>query len=232
MISQTKNNTSIYMDEILFMLLSYLFGKTQKLKKESVKYLSQYSTLQIKSFVTEHLNSKITVEVKLLCLCASHINEIERLKKLKNMLKSWSEQKYETKLILSLSYEKEYEIEVLKNVKYLSEMYDGKIIIEINELPKSQFEHYKNICEQYCEKYKDYWIYFTDDDDILSKNRSLIYALMIQNVINFKEETSYVEYPFIAEGNEYLSSVEEVLMKLMLNKINLNYRICMLWYKI
>lgn len=59
--------------------------------------------LNCMNFITDLLLEKINVNI--ICLCASHINEVVRFEKLENMLNSWNKQRYKTKLILSISYD-------------------------------------------------------------------------------------------------------------------------------
>ncbi len=93
----------------------------------------------------EHIDN-----VKMIGMCSSHIDNITHLNELNNMLQSWNNQTFKIKLILSISFNHEIEMEIDNMFK----KYSSLIVVKSDK--KSQFEHYKSICEKYIKKYKNY----------------------------------------------------------------------------
>lgn len=187
-----------------------------------IKYIEKFSIQNIHSFINQLILKK--VNVKLIGLCSSHVNNLSKLEKLQNMLNSWASQVYNTKLILSISYDKELTVETLEKLKNIQQEFGDNIIISTTEEKQTQFEHYKNICDKYTHEFKDYWVYFTDDDDIWSKNRTFIFGMLIQMLIKNKIDDweMYVEYPFIAEGDVYIDNSIDVAMRIYSGDIKIS----------
>jgi hypothetical protein len=205
-------------DDYILCMISYLFGKydaiekiTKKNYKQFINSLDKLGITGCKYMLNQEFLKKINI--KLISLCASHINSIERFEKLENMLISWNNQMFKIKIILSISCDKEYTDDLKKWVNKIEDLYESNIYIicTYGEI-KKQFEHYEIICDTYYKLFNEYWIICTDDDDIWSKNRSFAFGIIIQNLKELKclEEIQYVQYPFICEGSKYISNNEIV----------------------
>uniref|UniRef100_A0A6C0LRC9 Uncharacterized protein n=1 Tax=viral metagenome TaxID=1070528 RepID=A0A6C0LRC9_9ZZZZ len=145
------------------------------------------------------------MDVKLIGLCASHIDNLKQLNKLDNMLQSWNNQNMKIKLILSISFNDE----IIDFINDILNKYESLVIIR-NNGKKSQFEHYKLICDLYSQKYKDYYVLF-GDKDIWTKNRTLAYATLIKmnEIVNYLP--FYIIYPYILESEVYISNDIELV---------------------
>jgi hypothetical protein len=220
-----------FMDDNLFSCISYLFGNIKIIKKHNPLNWKIIINMLSKCKQTDLIDSIIyllleKINIKIICLCASHIDDINRLEKLENMLNTWNKQIYKVKIILSLSCNKNLVDKTLTKVNELKCKFGEDLIVLYNFEQKTQFEHYKFICDNLYEQFKDHWVFFSDDDDIWSDKRSFIFSLMIQNLINgdLIDKVSYIEYPFMCEGNKYISSNEEVYFEMVANTIQIKNR--------
>lgn len=101
------------------------------------------------------------------CLCASHVNNVFRLKCLMSMIKSWKEQTVKCPLHISMSYDDSLK-ELIQRIM-LTLKYDNLHII-IQTFPLKQFEHYATLIKTIdCTVCK--YVIFTDDDDLWHENR-------------------------------------------------------------
>lgn len=108
--------------------------------------------------------------MKIITLCASHIDNIQRLDYLRQMINS--RYNLETKsefLIISISWTKS-----MKNVtQSVITKFPSDVIVYQSDTKLSQFEHYKNILDKHnwdssCD---DIWFDFVDDDDEVLMDR-------------------------------------------------------------
>jgi hypothetical protein len=221
-----RSYLGMFMDNYMHILISYLFNNNDIIRqiepvnrKKIIRDLKKLSKSDIINLIKTELLDKINANI--ICVCASHIDNTERLDKLENMIESWNHQVYSSKLILSLSFDDKFLIETENKIIHLKNVFGDKLIIIKQTECKSQFQHYEIICNTYHEQFKDYWIIFSDDDDVWSPDRTFIFALMIQNAINgnFEDKISYAEYPFLCEGNIYISSWNGVNHSMINNKV-------------
>ena len=77
---------SVFNNESLMETLDAMFEKTDKVSNDK-NLLVKYSNL-LNNIVKENLT-----EIKIICLCGSHIDDPNRIPKLHNMLKSWVNQR-------------------------------------------------------------------------------------------------------------------------------------------
>jgi len=202
----------------------YLAGLLSVFKDDKINHIlhisrEQYirggiSNMAIIKNIRVHIMNHVR-DMKIICLCASHISNMNRLSKLKNMLDSWNHQIFPIKMVISISYG----AELNQEINSILDNYSPLIVLK-NEKKKSQFEHYKNICKNYPE-YRNYYILFTDDDDIWGENRSLAYATLIRIAELSKRLVDYIIYPYILEGDHYLSNNLEVMENYNKNRIKM-----------
>jgi len=125
-----------------------------------------------------------------------------------------------TILILSISYDVTIVNDFTTLINNIKEKYESLIII-VNDIKKSQFEHYKIINEIYHKKYNNYYILFSDDDDIWSIRRTLIYATLIKGTELANQNVDYIIYPYFSESTEYISNNIEVSRKIQNREIKI-----------
>jgi hypothetical protein len=130
--------------------------------------------------------------MELLCLCASHIDNIQRLSYFNYMIESWDCQKHKVKLYVSMSVETKLYETVIENNKKLLLKYDKLLYIFIHKNKKSQFQHYKWLTNKL--NTKDAWIMFTDDDDIWHPYRTSNFNEAI-NRIKDEDNVLYISSP-------------------------------------
>lgn len=216
-----------FMNTYLLSLISYLFNKYEIIKE--INPINYNNFMQLlnnnKSGIIHYITCEILekINVNIICLCASHINNINTLDKLENMLDTWDKQLYKTNLILSISYDNQLFTEVDNKIIYFKNKFCDKLIINKENICRTQFQHYKIICDIYYEQFKDYWVIFSDDDDIWSLKRTFIFAMMIQNIINSNLENNifYAEYPFLCESAKYISSNLDIVNGMVNNDITM-----------
>lgn len=138
--------------------------------------------------------------MSLVCLCASHIKNTLKLKKLQNMLISWNDQHEKIKLIISISYDDDIKQEFINTLSEITHY--EHLIIHVEKTQKKQFEHYEIICKKYEEYLKDKWVIFTDDDDIWLPDRSATFI----NLIKSNPTVEFILYPFIYSSNIYCNN--------------------------
>lgn len=146
---------------------------------------------------------------RLFSLCASHIDSAMKVYKLKKMLVSWDNQTHKIPMILSISCDEKLHkvFEVL--IGHLSK-YSYLTIHDERYTKRTQFVHYKLICERYHDVLRDTWVIFTDDDDIWMSSRS-------QTFVNYMNEFSSVDfilYPYVYQGRDYIHNAEDVTKNL------------------
>lgn len=114
-------------------------------------------------------------DIKLIALCASHINTFARLKCFEYMVESWNAQQTPVLLFISMSYEQSLKNVVHHIVNTYMERYEY-LIVKMFDQHFSQFEHYKYL-SFLSRKFvtDDCWVMFTDDDDIWHPQRSEYY---------------------------------------------------------
>jgi len=103
----------------------------------------------------------------IVCICASHVNNVFRLKCLKSMIQSWNEQAIKCPLYISMSYNdamKQLVERIVSTLKY------DNLYITVQTLPLKQFEHYATLIKTIDTTIYKY-VLFTDDDDLWHKNR-------------------------------------------------------------
>lgn len=98
------------------------------------------------------------------------------------MINSYIQQTKSCPLYISISYSEEMTEKVLDLVKKF-EYYESLHFIVEGPKQMSQFTHYKSLIDYISTIYdsKSTYLIFSDDDDIWSKNRVLVYDKMIQN---------------------------------------------------
>ncbi|AYV81022.1 MAG: hypothetical protein Harvfovirus14_3 [Harvfovirus sp.] len=193
---QRKNLKDLFFDE--------------QLKSNRDRHYSLHSTM---------IKSLIDHDIKLICLCSSYIDTLERLKYLLNMLESWSKNIFRVRMILSICYNASLGEAVEKHIDQLQEKYkDQLIIINNGTTLLSQFSQYKIICDQYLGKFPDHWVIFSDDDDIWSTMRTAPFNLMI-SIINMlgriekDKVVSYARYSYLCEGRKHYKCSKDINSK-------------------
>jgi len=168
------------------------------------------------------ISTEICNDVDLICMCASHINSLERFDKLKNMLTSFKNQIYKINMLLSISFD-----EKLQYLKDSDEFKHELLVVKFRKEKKSQFEHYKLLTDEYISMYENHWILFTDDDDLWANTRTIPYNVFLQSIkLNKKPSNSqYFCYPFLLESKTYYSDIKKITheeISNMFSKINNN----------
>lgn len=214
------NFLGMLLNEKSLLLLNQLNKKANKL---DIKTL-----LHIKSYISDQITDP---NVKLICFCGSHISDYHRFHKLKNMLVSWNKNLFKIKMILSISYESCAQLKDINNeLSSLMDLYnrDQEMIFLINNGTEkiSQFEHFQIISKRYAEMCQNYWIIFTDDDDIWSNCRTRPFNVMVQIAekiikINPSQKPSYLIYPYLCESSNYYASTDKIVSALCENEITI-----------
>ncbi len=137
--------------------------------------------------------TKYKMDKILVAVCASHIKNLKRLLFLNQMIKSYSEQSKKCHLYISISFSIELKEQVENFIKEMQNVYFiNRGIIKI-----TQFTHYRLLVDYLSTVYnpKDTYIIFSDDDDIWSKNRVLVYynIMKIYNEACFSIENSTIK---------------------------------------
>ena len=111
--------------------------------------------------------------MKLICLIASHIDSINRLKYFKYLINSIEKQTRQLDdLYISLSCNEKIRKQIIKYIISLRNKHGWKIFIQ-NKQTK-QFKHYEFLSMKIPET-NDIWLMFSDDDDIWSEERTKLY---------------------------------------------------------
>ena len=80
--------------------------------------------------------------IKVICLCSSHIDSDDKIHTIIKMLKSRNDQYYKIKMILSISYDDNVKLRTIKMIDIIKKVYDQDIIIIDNKTDKKcQFKH-------------------------------------------------------------------------------------------
>lgn len=134
----------------------------------------------------------------IVCLCASHVNNVFRLKCLMSMIRSWKEQTVKCPLYISMSYDdslKQLIERVMSSVDY-----DNLEIILQTSLMK-QFEHYATLIKTIDSTAYEYVI-FTDDDDLWHENRVKHFCDAILNSQSFPKSWLSLKVPkYVSTSN-------------------------------
>lgn len=145
-------------------------------------------------------------------LCASHLSSIERLGFLLDMLDSYKDQTYKTRLYLSISLPRN--MSSLKGlISNLEVEYPGLKVL-YQEEKKSQFEHFQLAAQEVEEE----WILFVDDDDLMHPQRCEKYASKLNlgtdivRIGNYVDGKNYENIELIEEVN-YLAEKKKLVEK-------------------
>jgi hypothetical protein len=149
------------------------------------------------------------VLVKLVSLCASHINNERRLQYFVYMIQSWREQKYHVPLHVSISYAPQFEQLIDRIASQNSKQ--GLSIYRTHQ-HLTQFEHYDRLAKL-MDVAPETWCLFTDDDDLWNPMRSHFYHHAITKALStdIKSQISDVRSPstFSEETEQVMLSVKK-----------------------
>lgn len=120
------------------------------------------------------------IKMRLIALCASHIDCYKRLCALHRMLNSVAAQTISVDLYLSISGAHESTIETIRD-------HGAKVHVFARQAPLTQFQHYKLLCADLLsnqESVEDVWCMFTDDDDVWNERRVEAYLYAIKSSVH------------------------------------------------
>jgi hypothetical protein len=132
-------------------------------------------------------------EIRLEVWLASHIHCKERASSLMYAVRSVNEQTSKPIVYVSVSAGKEFDLGKIKK-QINAELKDCEHYVFAHETRKKQFEHLKFIYDTHSEKYKNTWVSFLDDDDIISPDRMEIVCGSIKRYPEFDRfQSAYYE---------------------------------------
>lgn len=139
-----------------------------------------------------------SVSNSIVCLCASHVNNVFRLKCLMSMIKSWKEQTVKCPLYISMSYDdslKQLIERIISTLKY------DNLHIMIQTSPLKQFEHYATLIKTIDSTAYEYVI-FTDDDDLWHVHRVKHFCDAVLNSQSFPKSWLSLKVPkYVSTSN-------------------------------
>lgn len=149
---------------------------------------------------------------KLMALCASHINSMEKINWFNQMLESWNVQTIKIPIHISVSIDKHMHEEFNKLKKQWSN--EPLLYIYDNDMKLSQFQHYSNLVDRLVDiisiNIKYVWVIFTDDDDLWHKSRTLYYVNAIEKCYNEQKDVEYIKIPFYSRNDLTNSKIDEI----------------------
>ena len=134
--------------------------------------------------------------MSLICLCASHINSIERKEYFLNMIERWFNQNHKIELHISLSATDD--INILYTINNLPK-YD-MLYIYYQKEKLSQFNHYKCLLQSIT-NHDDPYVIFTNDNDLWHPDRSFYFFELITN---YAQNMTYGRIPYYYENDSYI----------------------------
>jgi hypothetical protein len=156
--------------------------------------------------------------MRLIALCASHIDNDLRLQHLRWMLRSWSAQEHPVDLYLSVSTDS---IGVDGNhlAESLQEEYGTRLHVYLSNEKLSQFNHYHILAKVIPKKTRrGAWVLFSDDDDLWHPKRSASYhsTLLTLRKQNKLHNVAYISAPVRCDGPigsniEKTSDIDDVM---------------------
>lgn len=130
----------------------------------------------------KHILVSNTMEENIIALCASHITCRERFLYFMLMVQSWSRQTKSCQLHVSMSFEETEEDHVREGVQDLiTKLGHRGLHITLRSKHMTQFEHYTTLYTELVDDLKDKWLIFTDDDDLWSPARVLLYLEALES---------------------------------------------------
>ena len=138
---------------------------------------------------------------KIVQLCASHIDSLDRLYKLEHNLKGFVNDDT-IFFIVSLSFDEEY----ITHVQDLQNKHPSSLHVHLQR--KSQFEHYCFLASLEFDSGIEWWVMFFDDDDVCHPLRHKVYSQFIDNndIVYIDECALYeLNRPFEYCNQEYFA---------------------------
>jgi hypothetical protein len=135
-------------------------------------------------------------DINLLCLGAVHLDTPESIPRLQLMLQSWNRQIYKVPLILSISWDKPFDV---TNLVYEISKYEN-LTIELHPTPLTLFEHYAFLVTKYHATYPNYHIIFTRGSDVWTDKRTISYMLSVCFCEAIEMKFDFIIYPYVLYG--------------------------------
>lgn len=138
------------------------------------------------------------INIDLHCFCGINIENNNDFENLKKMYLSWEEQYLIIPLHISIYYNKSIKNEINK-------LSNDKLFFYHSDKKLSQFEHYKNILNNFNNKnnQEKIWCMFSNYDDVWMKHRSIVFNILINlfNTCIFDKKPLYVKYDYVYKDN-------------------------------
>ena len=153
-----------------------------------------------------YLRYKLTdININLNCFCGVNVETENDFELLKTMIKKWNEQYLKIPLYISIHYSENFK----KDAK-ITEFEEDKLFCYYTEIPLSQFEHYKNILNNFSDIDDNMWCIFTNHYDMWKKHRSCVFNILINlyNTLTFDKVPLYVKYQYVCDKNNNIDVVQ------------------------
>jgi hypothetical protein len=153
------------------------------------------------------------ININLNCFCGVNIETENDLDLLKTMINKWNEQYLKIPLYISIYYSEKFKKEVniidLKKVNII-ELKEDKLFCYYSEIPLSQFDHYKNILNNFENIDDNMWCIFTNHYDMWKKHRSCVFNILINlyNTCKFEKVPLYIKYHYVCDKNNNVDIVQ------------------------
>ena len=142
--------------------------------------------------------------MRLVSLCASHLDRPKRLEHLHRMLDSWNVQTEPVQLYISLSANPDVG-DAGQIANRLQRLYGSDLVVYPSQQQCSQFTHYRRLCDMVpTKRRKGSWVLFTDDDDLWHPRRVKAYrnALRTLEEHNISHKIAHIALPAAFSGSK------------------------------